>query len=90
MNRTRAKRSRSAPHIRHRIQCGEPQTDLDYLLQPFFCELSDEAAAQIAQLLMDLALCFESTHLSQITRHHEAGRPLPPHDPRQLELFEPF
>lgn len=57
-------------------------------------KLSDEAAAQIAALLMDLALWFESTHLSKIRRHHQAMRPLPDDDTacdsNQLELFEPF
>jgi hypothetical protein len=53
-------------------------------------DLSDEAAAQIAQFLMDLALWFESTHLAQIRRHDQAMRPLPDYDPSQLELFEPF
>jgi hypothetical protein len=64
--------------------------DLDYLLEPFFCQLSDEAAAQIAEFLMQLALCFESTHLSQIKRHHQVMRSLPDYDTRQLELFDPF
>ncbi len=57
-------------------------------------KLSDEAAAQIAQFLMDFALCFESAHLSKIRRHHQAMRPLPDDDTacdsNQLELFEPF
>jgi hypothetical protein len=44
--------------------------NLEYLLEPFFCELSDEAAAHIAEFLMQLALCFESAHLSQIRRYH--------------------
>ena len=64
--------------------------ELEYLLEPFFCEFSDEAAAQIADFLMQLALCFESTHLSQIRRHHEAMQPLPDYDPNQLDLFDPF
>lgn len=64
--------------------------DLEYLLEPFFCELSDEAAAQIAEFLTQLALCFENTHFSQIKRYHEAMRPLPTYDPNQLELFDPF
>lgn len=58
-------------------------------------DLSDEAAAQIAQFLMDLALCFESAHLAQIRRHHQALRPAPDdddatRDSNQLDLFEPF
>lgn len=64
--------------------------DLDYLLEPFFCELSDEAATQIAEFLMQVALCFENAHFSQIKRYHEAMRPLPTYDPNQLELFDPF
>jgi len=64
--------------------------ELEYLLEPFFCELSDEAAVQIADFLMQLAVCFESTHLSQIRRHHQAMQPLPTYDPNQLELFDPF
>ena len=43
---------------------------------------------------MDLALWFESSHLAQIRRHHQAMRPVPDddtaYDPNQLELFEPF
>lgn len=60
---------------------------------PLVClpvELSDEAAAQVADFLMQLALGFENTHLSQIKRHYEAMRPLPTYDPNQLELFDPF
>jgi hypothetical protein len=60
---------------------------------PLLClpvNLSDEAAAQIADFLMELALWFESTHLSQIRRHHEAMRPPPTYDPNQLDLFDPF
>lgn len=53
-------------------------------------ELSDEAAVQIAKFLMDLALWFESTHLSQIRRHHQTMREQPLYDPNQLELFDPF
>ena len=53
-------------------------------------DLSDEAAAQIAQFLMDLALWFESPHLTQILRHHQAMQPPPTYDPNQLDLFEPF
>ena len=53
-------------------------------------ELSDEAAMQIAEFLMDLALWFESTHLSQIRRHHQTMRDEPLYDPNQLELFDPF
>jgi len=51
-------------------------------------DLSDEAAAQIAQFLMDLALWFESIHPRQIRRHLQPM--LPAYDPNQLELFKPL
>jgi hypothetical protein len=34
--------------------------------------VSDEAAAYIADALMELALQFESAHFAQIRRHHQA------------------
>ena len=53
--------------------------------------LSDEAAAYIANALMQLALEFENNHYAQIRRHYEAMTPItaPRHDadPRQLDLF---
>jgi len=49
--------------------------------------LSDEAAAYIADALMQLALDFENNHYSQIRRHYEAISPEPDEDPRQLDLF---
>ena len=49
--------------------------------------ISDEAAAYIADALMQLALEFENTHYSQIRRHYEAIAPEPDQDPRQLDLF---
>lgn len=48
---------------------------------------SDEAAAYIAQMLMDLALQFEATHFAQIRRHYQSIAPRPDDDPRQLDLF---
>lgn len=48
---------------------------------------SDEAAACIAQMLMDLALQFEATHFAQIRRHYQSITPRPDDDPRQLDLF---
>jgi len=39
--------------------------------------VSDEAAAYIADALMQLALDFENTHYAQIRRHHQAMRPCP-------------
>ncbi len=47
--------------------------------------VSDEAAAYIADALMELALEFEATHLAQIRRHHESlEREV---DDLQLDLF---
>ena len=48
--------------------------------------ISDEAAAYIAQALMQLALEFESTYYAQIHRHYQSITP-EPEDPRQLDLF---
>jgi hypothetical protein len=49
--------------------------------------VSDEAAAYIADALMQLALEFENTHYDQIRRHHRAIAPEPGPDARQLDLF---
>ena len=49
--------------------------------------LSDEAAAYIADALMQLALNFENAHYAQIRRHYEAIAPEPDADARQLDLF---
>jgi hypothetical protein len=49
--------------------------------------LTDEAAAYIADALMQLALEFENNHYAQIRRHYEAIAPEPDEDPRQLDLF---
>jgi hypothetical protein len=49
--------------------------------------LSDEAAAYIADTLMQLALDFENNHFAQIRRHYQSITPEPDEDPRQLELF---
>ena len=49
--------------------------------------LSDEAAAYIADALMQLALDFENSHYPEIRRHYEAIASGPHKDPRQLELF---
>jgi hypothetical protein len=38
--------------------------------------VSDEAAAYIADALMELALQFEATHFAQIRRHYQSS---PPH-----------
>ena len=49
--------------------------------------LSDEAAAYIADALMQLALEFENSHYDQIRRHHRAIAPELDADARQLDLF---
>jgi len=49
--------------------------------------VSDEAAAYIADALMQLALEFENTHYDQIRRHCETIASEPDQDPRQLDLF---
>jgi len=48
--------------------------------------MSDEAAAYIADALMELALKFESTHYSQIRRHLASLKA--ESDERQLDLFK--
>ena len=52
--------------------------------------VSDEAAAYIADALMDLALQFEATHFAQIRRHYQSLGPQPPDDNpgQQLDLFD--
>lgn len=48
--------------------------------------VSDEAAACIAEMLMEIALQFESIHLAQIRRHYQS---MPPErDDGQLDLFD--
>lgn len=49
--------------------------------------VSDEAAAYIAEALMELALQFEATHLAQIRRHYRSIAPERNDDPGQLDLF---
>ena len=69
--------------------------NLPYLLVPN--ELSDEAAAHIAELLHDFAIAFDNQYFAQIQRHYqeleqELERQLRDQSPRndaQLELFEP-
>jgi len=49
--------------------------------------ISDEAAAYIADVLMELALEFESKYIGQILRHYESLRPERLYnEPKQLEL----
>ena len=53
----------------------------------------DEAAAYIADALMELALQFESTHYVEIRRHHDSITPHYDYEPWQLDLFgedQPF
>ena len=50
--------------------------------------VSDEAAAYIADALMEIALQFEATHFAQIRRHYQSITPPPSTAPRQLDLFE--
>ena len=49
--------------------------------------VSDEAAAYIADALMELALQFEATHFAQIRRHYQSITPRRSTAPRQLDLF---
>ena len=50
--------------------------------------VSDEAAAYIADALMELALQFEATHFTEIRRHYESITPRRDYDPWQLDLFD--
>ncbi len=55
--------------------------------------VSDEAAAYIADALMELALQFEATHFAQIRRHYQSITPERDDDRWQLDLFgehQPF
>jgi hypothetical protein len=61
--------------------------------KPHEYAVSDEAAAYIADALMELALQFEATHFAQIRRHYQSIIPQPNHGPWQLDLFgehQPF
>jgi hypothetical protein len=49
--------------------------------------VSDEAAAYIADALMELALQFEATHFAQIRRHYQSITPKRDDDPWQLDMF---
>jgi hypothetical protein len=49
--------------------------------------VSDEAAAYIADALMQLAVDFENIHYDQIRRHQQAIASEPEVDARQLDLF---
>ncbi len=64
------------------------QAVIDDLLDLFYCNLSDEACAHIAEFLSDLTFLFETVRFAQIRRHHHSLIPDPsPSDPRQLDLF---
>ena len=55
--------------------------------------VSDEAAAYIADALMELALQFEATHFAEIRRHYQSITSEPDNDPWQLDMFgkdQPF
>ncbi len=49
--------------------------------------VSDEAAAYIADVLMEIALQYEATHLAQIRRHYQSITPKRNDDHRQFDLF---
>ena len=51
--------------------------------------VSDEAAAYIADTLMEIALQFEAAHFAQIRRHYQSLRREPDDNPgQQLDLFD--
>ena len=50
--------------------------------------VSDEAAAYIADTLMEIALQFEATYLAQIRRHYQSITP--GRDDGQLDLFDNY
>lgn len=55
--------------------------------------VSDEAAAHIADALMEIALQFEASHFAQIRRHYQSITPECDDDRWQLDLFgeqQPF
>ncbi len=60
--------------------------NLPYLLVTH--ELSDEAAAQLSELLNDLAVAFDGQYFAQITRYYDERRESErSYHHRQLELF---
>lgn len=78
-------RTAAAEHIEHAVAEAAPM-NLSYLLVPH--QLSDEAAAQLSELLNDLAVAFHGQHFAQIIRYYDERRDneRPCHH-RQLELF---
>src|ERR1700730_15449907 len=51
--------------------------------------VSDEAAAYIADILMEIALQFEAAHFPQARRHHASLRPEPAAHPSQPPAPKP-
>ena len=49
--------------------------------------VSDEAAAYIADALMEIALQFEASHFAQIRRHYQSISPTGDDAPCQLDMF---
>ena len=49
--------------------------------------VSDEAAAYIADALMEIALQFEASDFAQIRRHYQSITPTGDDDARQLDMF---
>ena len=61
--------------------------NLPYLLVPY--ELSDEAAAQLSELLNDLAVAFDGQYFAQIRRYYDERRDIEPSCHHgQLDLFD--
>ena len=79
----RPHRHRRAPRTRRR---GVAPVNLSYLLVHH--EISDEAAAQLSELLNDLAFAFDGQYFAQIRRYYDERREneRPCHH-NQLELF---
>jgi hypothetical protein len=66
---------------------GATNMTLKHPTEPPEYAVSDEAAAYIADTLMELALQFEATHFAQIRRHYQSITPKPDDDRCQLNLF---
>jgi hypothetical protein len=67
--------------------------DPERLIELFGTELSDEAAATLADFFHELAMCFEDCYYSQIRRHYLESFPQPDDDPQfgaqpQLDFFD--
>jgi len=55
------------------------------------CELSDETAATLLEILYDLARVLENHYFSQIRRYYQqpdSDQPQPDSDEQQLELWD--